>query len=180
MAAGRQPVTAHLSLYGWHDDTDDNCSMYLAVSQVQWSLKWAKMKMKPSKCRSVSISKGKLVEETFDIDVEVIPSIVEKPVKSLGRWYNSTLSDWEQVLELREFIVRVFSTINKTFLPGKLKLWCLQVGLLPRVRWPLTVYDVAISEVEKFERVMNQVVRNWLRVPHCLSTITLYGKGILE
>ena len=51
------------------------------------------MKMKPSKCRSVSISKGKLVEETFDIDVEVIPSIVEKPVKSLGRWYNSTLSD---------------------------------------------------------------------------------------
>ena len=43
--------------------------------------------MKPSKCRSLSISKGKLVKERFYIDGEVIPSI------SLGRWCNSTLSD---------------------------------------------------------------------------------------
>ena len=37
-----------------------------------------------------------MVEE-FYIDGEVIPSLVEKPVKSLGRWYNSTLSDQEQI-----------------------------------------------------------------------------------
>ena len=138
------------------------------------------MKVKPSKCRSVSISKGKLVEERFYIDGEVIPSIVEKPVKSLGRWYNSTLSDRGQVSELREFIVKAISTIDKTFLPGKLKLWCLQFGLLPCIRWPLTVYEVAISEVEKFERVMNKAAKNWLRVPCCLSTLTLHGKRNFE
>ena len=55
------------------------------------------MKVKPRKCRSVPISKGTLVKERFYIDAEVIPNIVEKPVKNLGRRYNSTLSDRGQV-----------------------------------------------------------------------------------
>ena len=77
----------------------------------------------PSKCRTVYTSKGKTGErEVLYIDGEVIPSIVEKPVKSLGRWYYSTSSDRGQVSELRWFIVKAISTIDKTFLPGKLKL----------------------------------------------------------
>ena len=40
------------------------------------------------------------------------------------------------------------------------------------------MYEVAISEVEKFERVMNKAVRKWFGVmAHCLSTVALYGKG---
>ena len=33
------------------------------LAKLNDNLKWARMKVKPSKCRSVSISKGKLVEE---------------------------------------------------------------------------------------------------------------------
>ena len=62
------------------------------LAKLNDNLKWARMK--PCKCRGVSISKGKLVEESFYIDGEVIPSIVEKQVKSLGRWYNSTLEGY--------------------------------------------------------------------------------------
>ena len=62
------------------------------------------------------------MEESFYIDGEVIYSIVETPVTSLGRWYNSTLSDQGQVEELREFIVKAINTIDKTFLSGELKL----------------------------------------------------------
>ena len=84
----------------------------------------------------------------YSIDGEVIPSIVEKPVKSLGRWNNSILRDQRQVSELRELIVKAIGIIDiyKT-LPNNLELWCLQCGLLPLVRWPLTVYEVAISEI---------------------------------
>ena len=32
--------------------------------------------------------------------------------------------------------------------------------------------------MEKFERVMNKVVKEWLGVPHCLSTAALYEKNI--
>ena len=43
------------------------------------------------------------MEERFYIDGEVIPFIVEKPVKGLQfhGWYNSMLSDRGQVEELR-------------------------------------------------------------------------------
>ena len=44
----------------------------------------------------------------------------------------------------------------------------------------LHIYEVAISGVEKFERIMNKAVRKWLGVPRCLSTVDLHGKGILE
>ena len=80
-------------------------------------------------------------------------------MKCIVRWYNSTLSDQEQVSKLREFSVEAINTIHKTFLSGELKLWCLQFGLLPCVRWPLTVYEVVISEVEKCEEVVNKAVR---------------------
>ena len=92
------------------------------------------MKVRPSKCRSLSISKGKLLEERFYIDSEVIPSIAEKPVKNLSTWYNSysyytiqwsTFSDRLQSLENSSVIAT-----DKTFLPGKLKGSCWLVGKL--------------------------------------------------
>ena len=47
------------------------------------------------------------MEERFYIDGEVIPHIVEKPVKSLDRWDNSTLSDRGQVSELEDSLLRL-------------------------------------------------------------------------
>ncbi|KAG5263115.1 hypothetical protein AALO_G00282750 [Alosa alosa] len=44
------------------------------------------MKVKPSKSRSLSVVKGKVIEKKFAINKEVIPTVLEKPVKSLGRW----------------------------------------------------------------------------------------------
>ncbi|MDF4311585.1 hypothetical protein P3389_33845, partial [Vibrio parahaemolyticus] len=56
--------------------------------KVNKNLKWASMKIKPSKSGSISIYREKLSDRKFVIDDEEIPTIREKPVKSLGRWYN--------------------------------------------------------------------------------------------
>ena len=50
------------------------------------------------------------MEERFYIDGEVIPFIVNKPVKSLGKWYNSTLNNRGQVEEL---VIMATNTIDK-------------------------------------------------------------------
>ena len=42
--------------------------------------------------------------------------------------------------------------IDKTKLPGKYKVWCMQFALYPRLAWPLTMYEVALSRVEIIER----------------------------
>lgn len=55
---------------------------------------------------------------------------IEKPVKSLSRWYNSMTKDRLQSVENEfNYTIHTNYTIDKTFLPGTLKLWCLQFGL---------------------------------------------------
>ncbi|KAJ8393735.1 hypothetical protein AAFF_G00057880 [Aldrovandia affinis] len=150
------------------------------LGKLQENIKWARMKIKPNKPRSISIVKGELKDVRFCIGDDPIPTVSEQPVKSLGRWYNASLKDKEQVQQLRQDIVNGLDNINKTLLPGKLKLWCLQFGLLPRIMWPLTIYEVPITTVEKMERTVTSYVKKWLGVPRCLTNISLYGKGVLE
>lgn len=55
---------------------------------------WARMKIKPSKSRSLSIRKGVRSDRTvFMAGGEKIPQLVEQPIRSLGRQYTSELSD---------------------------------------------------------------------------------------
>jgi len=68
--------------------------------------------------------------------------------------------------------------IDKSGIPGKLKLWCLQFGLFPRLMWPLSVYEIPLSVAEKMERLVSFYIRKWLGAPRCLGTVALYGKGI--
>ncbi len=121
-----------------------------------------------------------LRDTRFYIGDDPIPTVSEQPAKSLGRWYNSSLKDKEQVQQLRQEIINSLNNIDKTLLPGKLKLWCLQFGLLPRTMWPLTVYEVPLTTVEKMEWTITSYAKWWLGVPRCLTNISLYGKGVLE
>ncbi|XP_035862163.1 uncharacterized protein LOC118496075 [Sander lucioperca] len=155
------------------------CTVRL-LRKLQENIERARMKIKPSKSRSISIIKGKLSEHRFHIGEEPIPMVSEKPVKSLGRWYDASLKDKEQVEQLRKEVASGLENIDRTLLPGKLKLWCMQYGLLPRLLWPLTLYEVPLSKVEKLERLVSSYVRKWLGLPRCLSSIGLYGKGMLH
>ncbi|KAJ8390956.1 hypothetical protein AAFF_G00098760 [Aldrovandia affinis] len=128
------------------------------LGKLQENIKWARMKIRPNKSRSISIVKGELKDVRFCIGDDPIPTVSEQPVKSLGRWYNASLKDKEQVQQLRQDIVNGLDNMNKTLLPGKLKLWCLQFGLLPRIMWPLTIYEVPITTVEKMERTITSYV----------------------
>ena len=59
-------------------------------------------------------------------------------------------------------------------LPGKLKLWCLKYGLMPRTMGPLTVYE--ITHVESMERKLNKFMKRLLGVPRCMTNIALHGR----
>ncbi|XP_078458809.1 uncharacterized protein LOC144723905 [Lampetra planeri] len=150
------------------------------LRKLEENISWARMKIKPSKSRSISIVKGVLCDLKFFIGDDQIPTVSEQPVKSLGRWYDASLKDKDQVQQLRKDISSSLQSIDNTQLPGKLKAWCLQFGLLPRVLWPLAVYEVPISTVEKMERGVTSYLKKWLGVPRCLTTIDLYGDGVLK
>lgn len=132
------------------------------------------------KSRTLSIVKGKVVDKRFVGNYEVVRTVLEKPEKSLGRWYDANPSNDALFVALRQKTSQGVGNIEKLGLPGKSKLCFLQFGLFPRLMWSLTVYEVPLSEVEKIEKMINSFVRKWLRVPRCLSSAAWYGKAILE
>ncbi len=150
------------------------------LEKLHQNITWARMKLKPSKCRSISIVKGQVTDQRFHVGGTPVPTVSEMPVKSLGRWYDAKLKDTEQFEHLKNDTSMYMERINKTLLPGKLKLWCFQFGILPKLLWPLTVYEIPITKVEKLERLISIQLKQWLGIPRCLSSVGLYGHGKLE
>lgn len=73
-----------------------------------------------------------------------------------------------QTLELKAW----FSAVDKS---GKFKVWIYQHGILPKLLWPLLIYEVQGTIVEGFEWNISQLLRRWLGLPKSLSSIALYG-----
>lgn len=101
-------------------------------------------------------------------------------MKSLGRWYSTSLKDTEQLDQLRKDVISGLKSIDRTTLSGKLKLYCMQFGFLPCLMWTLSQYAAPISKVENLERLINSYITKWLGLPRCLSSLWLYDKGVLE
>ena len=81
-------------------------------------IEWARMKIQPNKPRSISIVKWMLKDTRFCISDELTTTVSEQPVKSLGRWYNASLKDKEQVQQLRKEIHNGLENINQILLPN--------------------------------------------------------------
>ena len=64
--------------------------------------------------------------------------------------------------------------IEKSGLPGKFKAWLYQHGLLPRLMWLMTVYEVPFTAVEGVERKINTYLRRWLGIPPSFTSVGLY------
>ena len=140
-------------------------------------LKWAGLESKLEKCRSLVIIKGKISKKTPVIDGVPITSITEKPVKYLGKQYNESLNEQEQIEEIMKECIRSLKQINKCKLPGQYKAWMLQHMLLPRLLWPLTIYNVPMSKVSELQKKITAKLKSWLGFPKPLSVECLYTKS---
>ena len=147
------------------------------LQRLQDLIKWCRMSFKPKKSRSLSLKAGKLDDSvTFTVAGQDIPTLAEEPVKSLGRLYNSSLKDTCASSNTQNMLVNGLQAIENSCLLGKFKLWCLQFMLIPKLLWPLLIYDIPISTVERFEAKINKHTRKWLGVPPGLTDVALYGK----
>lgn len=68
--------------------------------------------------------------------------------------------------------------LHKSGLPGKYKAWGYQHGVLPRLLWPLLVYEFSYLHGGKArEEDKLETLRRWLGVPKCFCSIRLYSSG---
>lgn len=116
------------------------CTRWL-LEKLQENITQAKMKIKPSKSRGISSLKKKLLNQRFFIYKKLTPTVSEKPINSLGRYYDARLKNSKQVRQLKQDAGRDLEKLIIPLLPGKLKLWSLLFGLLPWLLWPLTEWS---------------------------------------
>ena len=147
--------------------------------QARWILtaleeltSWARMKFKSAKSQYMVIKNGRLTTR-FRQD-EDIPSIEGNPIKCLGKWHDDTLQDVNNSKRLEDQVKDGLKNIDRYGLPGKFKAWLLQHVLLPRLTWPLMLYEINLTTVESVERKINQHLRKWLGVPQCFLSVGVY------
>ena len=147
------------------------------LDKLMAKLKWAGLSAKPEKCRSLVIIKGKVSSKTPYIEGTPITSITEKPVKYLGKVYNKTLNDREQAEEVLEELKQGLRRIQKTKIPGRYKAWIVQHMLLPRLMWPLTIYNIPETKIEEMQRQITASLKRWLGLPKSLSVECFYSRS---
>ena len=106
----QSPISAYM---------DDLTVTTTSVIGGRWLLKglernmtWAKMYFKPAKSRSLVLKKGKVMEKVrFTVAGETIPTMSEKPIKSLGKTFNSSLKDTaakqKTIKDLEEWLTKI-------------------------------------------------------------------------
>jgi len=153
--------------------------------QARWILqalgetvRWARMAFKPRKSRYLIVKKGKVTEKfKMTIQDEDIPSVISNPIKCLGKWFDSTLTDKNSQARLKQQVEEGLRRIDKAGLPGKFKAWIYQHGLLARLVWPLMVNEIPISCVERLEQSISKHLRRWLGLPPSFTNVGLYARS---
>lgn len=96
-------------------------------------------------------------------------------MKSLGKIFNGTLRDTAALKATSRELGTWLVAVDKSGLPGKFKAWIYQHGILPRLIWPLLVYDIPLTTIDGLERKASGYLRRWLGLPLSLSSKALYG-----
>ncbi len=105
-----------------------------SVSEERWILEdlveltnLARMEFKPEKYRSLVLRKGHIQDRfRFRIKDTIIPTVLERSVKSLGKWYRADLNNKQSVREIQ--VDTWMTSLEKCGLPGKYKAWGYQHG----------------------------------------------------
>ncbi|XP_057299099.1 uncharacterized protein LOC130629774 [Hydractinia symbiolongicarpus] len=154
------------------------------LNRCTTALSWANMTFRAEKSRSFVIIKGRSINSTpfsvsspeNDIDFsQYIPSIHASPVRFLGRIIDCSISDRKSINELEEKLIEGLGVINKSLYTGAQKLWILQHLLIPRIQWPLLIYEVSMSVAGRLEQKVSVFIRKWLNLHRPITNISLYA-----
>ena len=100
-----------------------------------------------------------------------ISSIHPRPIKFLGHIIDGSISDRNSSAELADKLLSALSVVDKSHFIGMQKLWILQHLLIPRIQWPLLIYEIPISLAFKLEQKVSVFIRNWFHQHHSISSL---------
>ena len=97
------------------------------------------------------------------------------PVRFLGRIIDGSITDRKSVDELAEKLSDGLKIIDKSPFKGTQKLWILQHLLIPRIQWPLLIYEVPMFVAVRLEQKVSTYIRQWLHLHQSTTNLCFYS-----
>ena len=116
---------------------------------VEKIVSWVRMSFNASKFRSLVLKKDS--KERFKLSSETIPTIREKPINSLRKRIDRSLRYTIAIQDTKDYLEKWLTKVDKSGLPGRFKAWIYQHAILPKVLWPLSIYEFTMNHIEQME-----------------------------
>ena len=138
---------------------------------------WAGLDFKQEKCRALVIIKGVVERREVILNNKPITLLQDNPAKYLGKSYNDSLTEQDQIKQLEMALKQALKNIELCRLPGRYKSWMVQNMLLKRIMWPLSIYNVPYTKVEEMQRRITAKLKKWLGLPKALTVDAIYSRS---
>ena len=138
------------------------------------------MKIKPSKCRSLSISSGTSSIIHFHVGPDDIPSITEDDQKFLGCLLFFKGKSKEVFEYVRKTIITKCENIDSALVRPEYKIQIYKKYLLPSIRFLLTVHDVTATHLKALDIATDKFLKIWAGVPRSATNAIFHHSKCLN
>ena len=128
------------------------------------------LKLKPQKCRSLSIKAGKSVEEVFFLGVDGVLSILrDKYHKFLGGFYTFNFSVASVATVIKERMGDQLKSLDSSLVRNEYKVQMYFEYLLGSWRFMLSIHDLSKCQIADLESLTHSYLKRWLGLPQGAS-----------
>ena len=128
------------------------------------------LRLKPRKCRSLSIKAGKSEEIQFTLGNATIASILhDKCHKFLGGIYTFQFSTSSVACVIKERVSDQLKNIDELLVRNEYKVRIYADYLLGSNRFVLSVHDLHKTQIKELDDLSHSYLKKWLGLPQCAS-----------
>ena len=173
--SGQQQENSRLFMDDLNTTTETIVQTSYLLRKLEIIFNWAGLDFKQEKCRALIIIKGMVERREILLNGKPITLIQDKPAKYLGKTYNHSLTEQDQIKQFEKEVKQALKDIDNCKLPGRYKSWMIQHMLLKRIMWPLCIYNVPYSKVEEVQKQITAKLKKWLGLPKSLTVDAIYA-----
>ena len=141
------------------------------------------MKLKPQKCVSLSIEKGKFEpNSSFPLLDGSTRSISDAPTKFLGQTIAKTPSATRKSASAKfsAFFNDSLHKIDIRPVRGEIKLWILRHYLIPSSHFHLMVNQILPSTISTLEDTITKYIKKWLKLPRNATQAIIFHPSVTK
>ena len=135
------------------------------INEIDHHIKSRGLRIKPSKCRSLSLSSGKYVDVEFRVGEDQIYSVGNEIHKFLGAVITKNLASSDIHEYLSNKIEKCLENIDSSAIRNELKVKVYTRYILPYLRFDLTVNDMTHTHCKSLDSLTNRYLKKWCGLP---------------